>query len=341
MGREVGLGLGFAIGAGVATQGRVNGALGARLHDGIGAAVVSFGSGLILLMVAYLVSGQARSGVGRVRAAVAGGVLRPWQLLGGLCGAFFVTSQGLSVAALGVTVFAVSVVAGQLVSSLVVDRLGVGPRGRTAITGWRIGGAAVALAAVALTALGRNGSGPAGGSWALVMLPALAGVTLAWQQAVNGRVAAAGAAAPVRGGTSTQTAGRASTGDTLAAAAAGTYAATTINFATGFLALIAVEAIHVAFSGMPEQIPSQPWLYSGGLIGITFIATAAVAVRLIGVLLLGLTSVAGQLAMALLLDVVTPSSGVGLSVTAVAGCALTLVAVALAAHSHTDSSAPE
>lgn len=50
--------------------------------------------------------------------------------------------------------------------------------------------------------------------------------------------------------------------------------------------------------------------------------------RLTGVLLLGLGTIAGQLVGALLLDVFVPATGEQLSATAVAGTALTLVAVA-------------
>ncbi|MEV6770966.1 DMT family transporter [Nocardia sp. NPDC051030] len=312
--RQVGLVLGGCIGAGVAVQARVNGALGERLHDGVGAAVVSFGTGLVLVGLVFLGSGRLRAGVRRIRAAVAEGTLRWWQLLGGLCGAVFVACQGLTVAAIGVTAFTVSVVAGQLVSSLVVDRLGLGPGGRTPVTRWRIGGAGVALVAVLLAAVGRHSgvseslsapevfrSAPVG---VLIVLPVLAGVGVAWQQAVNGRVGAVG----------------------------GPLSATLGNFVTGLAGLLVVEALLRARTGLPTEFPSEPWLYLGGAIGVVFIALAVLVVRWIGVLLLGLSSVAGQLLASLVLDVVAPTGAV-LSMAAVAGCVLTFVAVALAARS--------
>ncbi len=306
--------LGGAIGAGVAVQARVNGALGERLHDGVGAAVVSFGTGLLLVGVIFLVSGRLRAGLGQVREALADGTLRWWQLLGGLCGALFVACQGLTVATIGVTAFTVSVVAGQLVSSLVVDRLGIGPGGRTAVTAWRVGGALLASAAVLLAALGR----PRGVSESLaapaffrdappavlIALPILAGVGVAWQQAVNGRVGAVG----------------------------GPLSATLANFVTGLAGLLAVEALLRIHSGLPSELPSAPWLYLGGAIGVFFIALAVLVVRWIGVLLLALTSVAGQLLAALVLDVLAPT-GSTLAPMAVAGCVLTFAAVALAARS--------
>ncbi|WP_327111390.1 DMT family transporter [Nocardia sp. NBC_01730] len=312
---EVRLGLlfGFGIGAGVAVQGRINGALGARLHDGIAAATISFGTGLAVLAVAFAFSGRLRDGARQVRRALSDGVLRPWQLLGGLCGAFFVACQGLTVAAIGVTAFTVATVAGQLLSSLVVDRLGLGPSGRTPITAVRLVGAALSVLAVLVAGFGYTRA--TGGlsvpdalrgapTALLIVLPALAGIGLAWQQAVNGKVGAVG----------------------------GPFSATIVNFCVGLIALIVIEAAVVSTSGGPAEFPTQPWLYLGGLIGVAFIALAASTVRWIGVLLLGLTSVAGQLTTSLVLDVLTPTSA-GLSATAIIGCVLTLVAVGIAARS--------
>jgi transporter family-2 protein len=61
------------------------------------------------------------------------------------------------------------------------------------------------------------------------------------------------------------------------------------------------------------------------------IASAAMAVRVVGVLLVGLCAVAGQLLGAVLLDLLLPAEGVRLSAPAVAGTAITLVAVVVAA----------
>ncbi|MBF6173503.1 DMT family transporter [Nocardia blacklockiae] len=302
----------MCIGAGVAVQGRLNGALGERLRDGVAAAVISFGSGLLVLCLVFALSGRLRAGVGKVRRAVAAGELRWWQLLGGLCGAFFVACQGLTVAALGVAAFTVATVAGQLASSLVVDRLGLGPSGRTPVTAPRTVGAVLALVAVVVAAVGGSGTGESvsaagdllGGvpPAALIVLPALSGIGLAWQQAMNGRIGVVG----------------------------GPYSATLVNFATGVVVLIAVEALVLARTGWPDRFPTAPWLYLGGVIGVVFIALAALVVRWIGVLLLGLTSVAGQLLAAVVLDVALPT-GSGLSAATVVGSVLTLIAVGVAA----------
>src|SRR5688572_30166713 len=102
----------------LAVQGRVNGQLGHQIHDGVLAALISFSVGSVLLLAALPILPAARAGVGRLRESLRQGALRPWQLLGGTCGAFLVTTQGLTVSILGVAVFTVAVVAGQVVSSL-------------------------------------------------------------------------------------------------------------------------------------------------------------------------------------------------------------------------------
>ncbi|MBP2476283.1 transporter family-2 protein [Crossiella equi] len=297
------LGLLAAVGVGtlIAVQSRINGELGQRMHDGTGAAVVSFGSGLLVLFVLVAALPSGRRGLRAVRVALRSGELRWWQTLGGLCGALLVFSQGYAAASLGVAVFTVAVVAGQAGSSLLVDRAGLGPAGPQPLTATRVVGAVLAVAAVVLAVSDRFGS-PA--ALALAVLPALAGLGISWQQAVNGRVKeAAGAAVP----------------------------AALVNFLTGTAVLLVAGVVHVAFAGWPAALPAEPVLYLGGVIGVLFIAVAAALVRVTGVLLLGLGSVAGQLLGALVLDVLFPAAGTNLSAVTVGGTLLTLVAVGIAA----------
>lgn len=297
------LGLLGAVGIGVliAIQSRLNGELGRRLGDGIGAALISFGSGLVLLLVLTPALPAGRRALRRLGAALSSGELRWWQTLGGLCGALLVFSQGVAVAALGVAVFTVAVVAGQAVSSLAVDRVGLGPAGPQPLTAPRVLGAVLAVGAV-LIAVADRLSSP--GALALAVLPALAGIGMAWQQAVNGQVKeAAGAALP----------------------------AALVNFLAGTTALLLLGVIHFLTAGWPAALPADPVLYLGGAVGVAFIAGAALLVRHIGVLLLGLGSVAGQLLGALLLDLTFPAAGAHLSAFTITGTLLTLLAVGIAA----------
>ncbi|WFE42568.1 DMT family transporter [Micromonospora sp. WMMD998] len=300
--RVAGVGLATASGVLVAVQSRINGELGVRLADGIAAAVVSFGLGLLLLLVLVPVTAAGRRGLTTLRGALRAGALRPWQCLGGVCGAFLVAAQGLTIGALGVAVFTVAVVAGQSGSSLLVDRAGIGPTGRQPVTPNRLVGAVLTVLAV-LLAVGDRLGDP--GALALALLPLVGGVAIAWQQAVNGRVRAAADSAVT---------------------------ATLVNFTVGTVALLATFLVEVAVRGWPTgRLPSEPWLYLGGPIGIVFIALAATLVRFTGVLLLGLATIAGQIIGAVLLDVVLPTAASHPGANTLLGAALTLVAVLIAA----------
>lgn len=301
--RAAGAALAVLGGVALAVQGRINGQLGHQLNDGVLAALISFSVGSILLVAALPILPAARAGVGRLREAVRTMALRPWQLLGGTCGAFLVTMQGLTVSILGVAVFSVAVVAGQVVSSLPVDRAGLGPGGPQPITLPRAAGASLAVIAVIVSVSDHGAITDPGGLWWAV-LPAVAGLGLAWQAAVNGRVRVA---------------------------ADNVVTPTLVNFLVGTSALLVAAVVSVLVRGLPDALPGQWWLYTGGTLGIVAIMTAVTAVRLTGVLLLGLAQVAGQLIGAVLLDVFVPAEGVELSVTRIAGITLTMVAVGIAA----------
>lgn len=287
-------------GAGVALQSRINGELGQRLGDGVTAAVISFGSGLLILLVAMAIAPAGRRGFGRVVAALRTRELPWWYVAGGCAGAFLVLSQGVAAAVLGVALFTVAVVAGQTVSGLVLDRIGLGPGGRRPMTPARLTGALIALGAVTWAVSAQLG-GPVP-IW-LMLLPLISGLGLGWQQAVNGQVRVVAESA---------------------------LTATFINFLVGTTVLLVIMAVDWSLRGLPKPLPTEPWLYLGGAIGCVFIAAAALLVRITGVLLLGLATVAGQLVTALLLDVLAPSSPAPVAFSTVAGTLLALVAVAVA-----------
>jgi transporter family-2 protein len=289
-------------GAAVAVQSRINGDLGTRLHDGIAAALVSFGIGLVLLAVLAAALPSVRRGLARVRDALEKGRLGWWHLLGGTGGALLVMSQGVTVPALGVAVFTVATVAGQSTSSLAVDRIGLGPTGRHPLTTARVVGTLLTVVAI-LVAVSRQFSQPA--MLFLAVLPALAGVAVAWQQAVNGLV-------------------RQQAGAALSAAF--------VNFVAGIAALIVIFAVDVAVRGWPTgSLPHEPWLYLGGPVGVLFIAVSSSVVRWTGVLLLSLGAIAGQLTAAAAIDFAAPGPAGPPNATTLLGLVLTLVAVGIAA----------
>jgi transporter family-2 protein len=299
--RTAGVALAVVSGVALAVQSKINGELAVRLEDAIAAATISFGSGLLVLTVLVPGTPAGRRRLRTLGAALREHRLRPWQLLGGTCGAFLVATQGLAVPALGVAVFIVALVAGQSASGLVVDRAGAGPGGPRPVTTPRLAGAVLTVLAVVLAVGDRIGHP---GSLVLAVLPALAGIGIAWQQAVNGHVRTASNSAMVAG---------------------------FVNFATGTAALLVAFAVALAVRGAPGGVlPGDWWLYVGGLLGIVFIAVGAAVVRYTGVLLLGLGMIAGQVTGALLLDLLIPTAAGRPHWNTIAGAALTLAAVALA-----------
>ncbi|RJQ79267.1 EamA-like transporter family protein [Pseudonocardiaceae bacterium YIM PH 21723] len=287
-------------GLGMAVQSRINGELAHRIGDGFTGAAISFGSGLVILLVVVLGQRSGRRAMATLGTALRDGELRFWQFLGGMSGGFLVLSQSLTIGVLGVAVFTVAVVAGQTGSGLLVDRLGLGPAGKHHVTWPRLLGAGLTFLAVLVSVSDRFGTAGALG-WAV--LPLIAGLAMSWQQAVNGRVSV-------------------QSGSPLAAAL--------VNFIAG-TALLAVFFLgHALFAGVPDSLPGQWWLYIGGAIGIGFIATAAWAVRILGVLLLAMSAICGQLLGAIALDLLFPING-GLHAASVIGAALTFGAVAVTA----------
>ena len=146
---------GASPGSRLAVQSRINGELGVRLDDGI-AAASSRSAVACWCCWCWYPPLPAGRGAGRP-ARRPGGTLRPWQCLGGACGALLVATQGLTVGTLGVAVFIVAVVAGQSVSSLLVDRAGIGPAGPQPVTVPRLVGAALTVVAVLLAVGDRLG----------------------------------------------------------------------------------------------------------------------------------------------------------------------------------------
>ncbi|MCW2750948.1 MAG: hypothetical protein JWR83_2058 [Aeromicrobium sp.] len=291
-------------GAVVACQSQINSrlahGLGTGLRAGALAATISFGSGLLVLSIIVATLPAARRGVRQLREGVVTHRLRPIEFLGGLCGAFFVACQGITVGTIGVALFIVAFTAGQSASSLAVDHLGLSPRGKQPITAPRVVAAAFAVGAVLLTAAARLASDASALVVFFVALALLAGSLQAVQQAINGRVSAVG----------------------------GPVATTWNNFVVGTAGLLVFLAISFTVHGHIVGLPHTWWLYLGGLCGMTFIWIASWTVRIHGVLVLGLCMIAGQVVMAELIDALSADSHVG--VVGILGGVMTVVGVLIA-----------
>jgi transporter family-2 protein len=302
--RFIPLAAAFIVGSLTALQARINGQLSTELDNGLQAALVSFGSGLVLLSVIWLTSAKMRAGGRRMVEALRTGVLPIWMIFGGFLGGFFVAAQSITVPLIGVAVFTVAIVAGQSVNSLVVDRIGLGPAGKQPITIWRVSAAILSIIAVIL-AIADRFTGASGLAPLAVGFALLSGFGIAVQLAMNGRVSRA---------------------------AGSPFTAAWLNFAFGTLGLGIALVVAVLVSGTPlSALPAGPWwIYVGGVVGVTFIATSAWVLPIIGVLVFALLAIAGQLIGSLVLDVVFPVPGSNVTWNLVAGALLALVAVLLA-----------
>jgi transporter family-2 protein len=294
----VGLALAVVVAGGAmsAGQSRINAELGSRIASSLVAALISFGSGLVIVVAIVLARPAGRRSLARWREYG----LHWWQYLGGVGGAAFVFVAALTVPVLGVGLMSVAQVTGQIVGALVADRLALSPSGRQPLTAPRLGGAALGVLAVVVSAAGRPDGHLDLGALTLAML---AGFGISLQSAVNGRLNQAA-------------------GDPLVA--------TTVNFTVGTTALaVGVGVMALTVGVHPTALPGEWWLYLGGAAGVVFVTINVVTVPVLGVLRLGLAAVAGQLAGALLLDAVVPG-GPGVSLPLALGAVLTVVAFGVA-----------
>jgi transporter family-2 protein len=273
----VALGGAALVGVLTAVQARINGQLGVRIEDGLVAAAISFGSGLLVLVVVSLVLPVGRRGFTTVVTGVRAHRIPWWMLAGGAAGALTVATQGLAVGIIGVSLFTVGLVAGQAISGLILDRVGYGPAGVVAVTVPRLAGGALALLAVGISL---SGGGLAGVPAWMLALPVASGIGIAWQQATNGRLS--------------QRVGSPLT-------------ASLVNFAGGTLILVCAAAIGIAISGFPQNLPTEAWLYIGGPVSVIYIFLSAALVAQTGVLLLGLGAVVGQLLTSFAIDALWPA----------------------------------
>jgi transporter family-2 protein len=287
-----------------AAQARVNGELTGHAGTGIEAALISFSTGFALLTIGLLVSRGMRDGLRRIPAAVREGRLAWWAIPAGLLGGLFVASQSFAVPLIGVAMFTVGIVAGQSANALLVDRLGLSPVGHTPLTPRRLLAALIAIAAVVIAV--SHLLGAEGFSFIALLLALIAGAGVSIQQALGGRVNNA-------------------TGVPLST--------TWLNFAFGTGGLLIGTLFGAVVLGVPVAQPTSGpwWMYLGGVLGVMFITTASWAVPRYGVLVFALTSIAGQLLGALLLDLLLPVDGGLVAWNLILGVVLTFIAVAVGA----------
>ncbi|MGY3565711.1 DMT family transporter [Sinomonas sp. RB5] len=301
--------LAAAVLAGIAipAQGRVNGALGLRVGDGLEAALASFSTGLVLLIGIALALPSGRAGLSEIVPSLRGGRVPWWYLGAGLFGALFVVAQTFTVGILGIAVFTIAAVTGQTISGLLVDRVGFAQGRRRPVTGVRLLATVLTLASVAYTVAPKLSVADPAALLAVIVLPAAAGFGQSFQSAMNGASARA-------------------YGSPLAA--------TLMNFVSGIVGLALAWGVKLTAAGpgrpLPGDFPGDWWYYTGGVLGVVFIGAAAVLVRHLGVLLTGLGMIGGQLLGSLALDAAAPVPGSVVALPTVVGTLATLGAMVVA-----------
>jgi bacterial/archaeal transporter family-2 protein len=284
----------------ISIQARVNGELSHLLGNSIEAALVSFGSGLLIIATFAIFNPAIKDGIRNLSAAVSRKDIPRWALFAGMLGGSFVAIQTQVVPIIGVAIYSVASIAGQTASSLMVDRIGLTGGGKKHFTKRRVTAAGITVFAVLVSVLDRIEANNLS-LWA-VLFGTLAGSIVGFQRALNGQI-------------------NESTGQG--------FTTSLLNFfmGTSFLVLFLGIGVLINRSEL-VPLPAGPWwIYTGGLIGVIYIAFTSTIVQHLGVLTFTLISVGGQLVGALLIDIVSPTGGAQVSVYLIAGILMTYLGV--------------
>jgi len=287
-------------GALIALQARANGELSHRLDNGLQAALVSFSSGLLIILIITPFSPHIKEGIRNLRAAISRKEIARWKLFAGALGGSFVAIQTQIVPLIGVAIYSVASIAGQTAMSLIVDRIGLTGGGKKLISPRRVIAAVLTVLAVLVSVWDRIDANNL--SMLAVTAGCIAGAVVGAQRALNGQI----------NEHSHQS-----------------FTTSLLNFITGTSFLVILILIGIAL-GKNElsPLPAGPWwIYTGGVIGVIYIAFTSTIVQHLGVLTFTLFSVGGQLAASLIIDLVSPTDGVNVSAYLVTGLAMTYVGV--------------
>jgi transporter family-2 protein len=284
----------------IALQARANGELSHRLNNGLEAALVSFGSGLIIIAVIAVFNPSIKEGISNLRRAVANKEIAQWKLLAGALGGGFVAIQTHIVPLIGVAIYSVASIAGQTAISLVVDRIGMTGGGKKLISRRRVAAAVLTVLAVFVSVFDRIDAKNL--SLFAVVLGCIAGAVVGVQRALNGQI----------NEHSHQS-----------------FTTSLLNFITG-TSLLVILILGGVLIGKIELVPLPAgpwWIYTGGTIGVIYIAFTSTIVQHLGVLTFTLFSVGGQLVASLVIDLISPTNGVNVSAYLVTGIVMTYLGV--------------
>jgi transporter family-2 protein len=297
----------------IALQARANGELSHRLNNGVEAALISFGSGLAIIALIALFSPAIKEGARNLRGAVSRKELPRWTLFAGALGGTFVGIQTHVVPVIGVAIYSVASIAGQTAASLLVDRLGITGGGKKHITARRLTAAAFTVLAVFISVYDRIEASDL--ALFAVFLAGVAGAVVGVQRALNGQI----------NEYSHQS-----------------YTTSLLNFIMGTTFLTIFLVLLLLFSDTKiSPLPAGPWwIYTGGVIGVIYIAFTSKIVQHLGVLTFTLFSVGGNLLGSLLIDLISPTDGVRVSWYLVIGIAMTYLGVIVGGVNNSQSRKP-
>jgi len=287
-------------GAMIALQARANGELSYRLDNGLQAALVSFSSGLLIILLITPFSPHIKTGIRNLRGAISRKEIARWKLLAGALGGSFVAIQTQIVPLIGVAIYSVASIAGQTAMSLVVDRIGLTGGGKKLISPRRVIAAVLTVLAVLVSVWDRIDANNL--SMIAVTAGCVAGAVVGVQRALNGQI----------NEHSHQS-----------------FTTSLLNFITGttFLVILILVGVAVGRNEL-SPLPAGPWwIYTGGVIGVIYIAFTSTIVQHLGVLTFTLFSVGGQLVGSLIIDLVSPTEGVSVSAYLVTGIVMTYAGV--------------
>ena len=290
----------------IALQSRANGELSHLLGNSTEAALVSFGSGLIVISLIAPFNNSIKQGMRNLRAAVAAKQIPRWRLFAGVLGGSFVALQTQVVPLIGVALYSVASIAGQTAMSLIVDRIGLTGGGKKLISKRRVAAALITVFAVLISALDRISL--ASFSVLAVALATLAGALVGVQRALNGQINEYSKAS---------------------------FTTSFLNFFMGTSVLvIMLFALLVIKGNEIVALPSGPWwVYTGGTVGVIYIAFTSTIVQHLGVLTFTLFSVGGTLIGSLLIDIFSPTNGNTVSWYLVSGIVTTYFGVVIGGQS--------
>ena len=235
------------------------------------ASTVSFGGGVLLLIIATLTVGD-----GNILMATHA---EPWQLISGLYGAYGVLIITFAAPVLGIALTLTITMLGQIVMGTMVDTFGWFAVEPSPLSALRIVGAAFVAAGIVLVYVGKKKQASGGNrtsNWLILsLLTFIAGV-------------AGAAQAPTNTSLSLYT---------------GKVEASLISFLGGFIVLLIVTLIkgRGRFPAIPRA-DIKPWMVIGGAYGAFVVFAMTVATPYIGVALVMASSMLGQLTSAIVID---------------------------------------